>query len=174
MMPSEFLFNKCIEVVLVHEGGYQCNPNDLGNWTESNRTGQLKGTKYGICARYFPLLDIKNLTVAKARDIYHLHYWLPMNLDGILNELSALHIFDFGVNAGKRRAIRTAQNIVGVKADGICGRITTRAINEYNNFVEDYKNVRIQYYKSIAERDPQNKTFLKGWLNRVDNTHFNH
>lgn len=169
------LFNKCIEVVLVNEGGFTDHPNDLGNWTGPNRTGELKGTKYGICARYFPHLDIKNLTLDKARQIYFEKYWQPMGLDGIFYDLSALQIFDFGVNAGKGRAIRTAQNITGAKADGICGKETLNKINTYiYNFPESYKRVRILYYKSIAERDPKNKVFLKGWISRVENCHFDH
>lgn len=174
MLEQTALFKKCIEVILTNEGGYTNNPNDLGNWTEPNRTGILKGTKYGIAARFFPHLDIKNLTVEQARQIYFEKYWLPMSLDGIQYDFSALQIFDFGVNAGKGRAIRTAQNVVGVKADGICGKETRAAINTYINFINQYKSVRIEYYKSIADRDPKNKVFLKGWINRVENTHFNH
>lgn len=175
MLIQTDLFKRCIEVVLVNEGGFQNNPNDLGNWTGPNRTGELKGTKYGIAARFFPYLDIKNLTMAQARQIYYTKYWLPMELDGIINELAVLQMFDFGVNAGKGRAIRTAQNIVGVIADGYCGRITKEAINKYEyGFVNAYVNVRILYYRTIAERDPKNKIFLNGWINRVVNTHFDH
>lgn len=172
MIEQSALFKKIIPVIITNEGGYTDNPNDLGNWTEPNRTGILKGTKYGICARYFPYLDIKNLTMAQARQIYFEKYWLPMSLDGLLYDLSALQIFDFGVNAGKGRAVRTAQNIVGVKPDGLMGNITRQAINIYKDFVDEYKKVRILYYKSIVDRDPKNKVFLKGWLRRVDDTYF--
>lgn len=169
------LFNKCIDIILVNEGGFQNHPNDLGNWTGANRTGELKGTKYGIAARFFPNLDIKNLTINQAKDIYFWHYWSPMNLEGIEDELSALQIFDFGVNAGKGRAIRTAQKLVGAVVDGICGKQTTSLINLCKEgFAILYKRERILYYKHIAERDPKNSVFLNGWIRRVQDTHFNH
>ena len=44
-------FNNIIEVVLQHEGGYVNDPNDLGG-----------ETKYGITKRFYPDVDIKNLT----------------------------------------------------------------------------------------------------------------
>ena len=45
------------------EGGYQCDPDDKGNWTGGNvGVGLLKGTKYGISAASFSNVDIKNLT----------------------------------------------------------------------------------------------------------------
>jgi lysozyme family protein len=166
------LFNKCIDVVLQHEGGFQANENDIGNWVGGYKTGKLVGTKYGIAARYFPEEDIPNLTVDRAKYLYYVHYWAPMNLDGICREAAALEIFDFGVNAGRWLAIRKAQRLVGASADGVVGRNTKYAINNYQgDFVADYKNIRIEYYQHIAtKRD--NHVFLQGWLNRVDKTHF--
>jgi lysozyme family protein len=166
------LFNKCIDVVLQHEGGFQANENDLGNWVGGYKTGKLVGTKYGIAARFFPEEDIANLTIERAKYLYYVHYWTPMNLDGICREASALEVFDFGVNAGKRRAVRTAQKLCGVSQDGVVGPKTKYAINNYDgDFVKDYKHARRVYYEYIAtKRD--NHVFLQGWLNRVDKTHF--
>jgi lysozyme family protein len=48
------LFEKCITVVLLHEGGYVNNPSDYGG-----------ETKYGIAKRFFPQEDIKNLTIGE-------------------------------------------------------------------------------------------------------------
>jgi lysozyme family protein len=162
------LFNKCIQVVLQNEGGYQCDPDDLGNWTGPNRTGELRGTKYGIAARFFPKEDIKNLSKDRAMHLYYWHYWRPMNLEGLHNELSALHIFDMGVNAGKGRAIRMAQRLVGVKIDGVFGLQSTAAVNNFAEFVEEYKAERRAYYVTIAKG--KNAKFLNGWLNRVEKT----
>ena len=57
-------------------GGWTINPNDPGNWTGGRKgVGQLKGTKYGIAANTYPHLDIKNLTLAQADEIYIRDYW---------------------------------------------------------------------------------------------------
>jgi len=166
------LFNKCIEVVLLHEGGLSMSKSDLGNWVGGYKTGELKGTKYGIAARWFPDEDIINLTIDRAKTLYYLYYWLPMNLDGICRDASSLEIFDFGVNAGKGRAIRTAQQLVSTVKDGMMGPNTRSAINQYDgDFVADYKHARRVYYEYIAtKRD--NHVFLQGWLNRVNKTKF--
>ena len=172
MITQTELFKKCISVILISEGGFTLNPIDSGNWTGPNCTGELKGTKYGIAARFFPYLDIKNLTLNQARQIYFEKYYLPMNLEGIHDQFAILHIFDFGINAGKGIAIRTAQRIVGAKADGIMGKMTTEAINKFHNFSTAYIMKRKEYYVNLVNQKPQYKIFLKGWLNRVEKTKF--
>jgi lysozyme family protein len=161
------LFNNCVSIVLKNEGGFQANPSDWGNWVN----GKLIGTKFGIAARYFPDVDIVNLTEEQAKEIYYKWYWLKMNLEGIQDELSVLHIFDMGVNAGRKRSIQIAQEIVRVKKDGICGDITKNAINGYWGFKDEFITARIDYYKKIA-KVRNNNIFLNGWINRVSKCYF--
>lgn len=156
------LFNRCIEVILRNEGGYVNHRNDPGG-----------ETNFGIAKKFFPDEDIKNLTVERAKEIYFERYWLPMHLDGIINEESVLQIFDFGVNAGRSRAIKLAQEIVGIEKDGLCGQKTRDAINNFKyDFLSEYKELRKEYYYNLAYKKSAMKVFLKGWLNRVDKTHF--
>ena len=54
-------FNEIIEKVLEHEGGYVNDPKDLGG-----------ETKYGITKRFYPDIDIKNLTIEQAKEIIEL------------------------------------------------------------------------------------------------------
>lgn len=45
------MFNKFLERVIEHEGGYTDNPKDPGNWTGGEvGKGELKGSKYGLSA----------------------------------------------------------------------------------------------------------------------------
>ena len=156
------LFNKCVDVVLSHEGGYVNHPSDPGG-----------ETNFGICKKYFPDEDIKNMTVERAKELYYLKYWLPMNLFGIEDEMAVLHIFDHGVNAGRYTAIRMAQRIAGVKEDGLCGPITRAGVNGYRgNFVKMYMEARKTYYNDLVERKPELNIFLRGWINRVNRTKF--
>lgn len=165
-------FEKCIAVILKHEGGFQSNPNDAGNWVGGYKTGKLVGTKYGIAAKFFPDEDIINLTVDRAKYLYYTKYWLPLNLFGIYDAAKVLEIFDFSVNAGKGNGTRTAQRIVNVKVDGVIGPVSTYYINEFDDFVLSYKEARIRYYMDLVRRKPSYKIFLKGWINRVENNHF--
>ena len=157
-MKADFL--KCVDVVLKAEGGYVNHPSDPGG-----------ETKYGICKRNYPNLDIKNLTIEEAYEIYFQDYWKPMALFGI-NDLSAvLEIFDMGVNAGIRTAIKMAQRLVKSYPDGIMGPVTRSKINEYENFTGDYKERRRRFYRVLANKKPELSVFLRGWLNRVNNCH---
>ncbi len=152
-------FDICIPVILRHEGGYVNNPNDPGG-----------ETKYGISKRAFPQVDIKALTVERAKEIYRRHYWERMNLEGIEDLELALHVFDHGVNAGPKTAIRILQRIARVKVDGLIGPCTLRAVN-LSHLKDGYEKARIEYYIKIAVKRPRLKIFLKGWINRVGTTH---
>ena len=154
------IFERCISVILKSEGGYVNNPNDLGG-----------ETKYGICKRYFPNEDIKNLTIERAKELYFSYYWFPMNLTGIVNDAAILEIFDMGVNSGKGNAIRIAQRLVGTDPDGKLGNITKTAINNTVDFLPKYKQARLEYYARIAG-NRNNHVFIQGWINRVLKTHF--
>ena len=145
------LFDRCIEVILRNEGGYVNDPDDPGG-----------ETKYGISHRAFPELDIKHLTIEEAKEIYYDHYWLPL-LEGLEDVNAALQIFDMGVNAGLKRAVRIAQKCSGAYEDGIMGVATTIAINATENFVDKYQVARIKFYGSL----PGAGKYLKGWTKRV-------
>lgn len=166
------LFEKCMDVVFTHEGGFQKHPADSGNWVGGYKTGTLVGTNYGIAAKYFPDVDIVNLDKEGARAIYHKSFWLPMNLEGILVHMAVLHIYDMGVNAGRSRSIKMAQRICKVEQDGKVGPITTAAINETPGFVDKFIKARISYYKGLVKRKKSYEVFLTGWLHRVDTTIF--
>ena len=146
-------FDRLIPVILKNEGGYVNDPNDLGG-----------ETNYGISKRRYPDLDIVNLTRDEAIEIYRRDYWLP-EFDEIEDDNAALHIFDMCVNAGQYRAVRLAQKVAHAYEDGLMGPATVRAINNSVGFVDHYKGARIRFYQNL-----NNPHFLKGWINRVNNT----
>lgn len=70
------------EFVRRWEGGYSDSPEDHGNWTGGRKgVGELKGTKFGISAGSYPHLDIRNLTMQQADDIYRRDYWQASGAD---------------------------------------------------------------------------------------------
>ena len=149
-------FDKFITIIFNNEGFLSDNKNDKGGVT-----------KYGISKAAYPNLDIAHLTIEHAKEIYLTDYYLPMKIDRIENELLALHVFDFGVNAGITRAIKYLQKTAVVGADGVIGEKTLTAVNS-QDLAQKFIETRKQYYKTIATG--RNTVFLKGWLNRVDNT----
>lgn len=71
-VDSEANWQRAYPFVLNMEGGFSTDPNDKGNYTPS---GEFKGTKFGISARSYPHLDIRNLTREQALEIYKRDYW---------------------------------------------------------------------------------------------------
>ena len=156
------MFDKAIEVILAHEGGYVHNENDPGG-----------ETKYGISKRSYPELNIYQLTRNHAKAIYKQDYWQPLRLYMIDNANICLELFDMRVNAGISRAVKMAQKLAGTTEDGIIGGITANAINSYEgDFVRDYKHARIIFYEYLAKNKSSLKIFLGGWKNRVNNNYF--
>lgn len=149
-------YNKVISIILEHEGGYVNNPNDPGG-----------ETKYGISKKSYPNLDIKSLTSEQAKQIYYNDFWVPLKLDNIESERLRLHLFDFAVNAGKSKAIKTLQDVLGRLETGKMENDTIRAANlSTKNVPKLYAEERIAYYKRLAKA--RGDQFLKGWLKRVD------
>jgi len=80
--PHGDTWQRSREFVRRWEGGYTDDPNDHGNWTGGRQgQGELKGTKYGISAASYPHLDIRNLTMQQADDIYFRDYWQTSGAD---------------------------------------------------------------------------------------------
>jgi len=154
-------FNRQVEIIFRHEGGYVNDPNDPGG-----------ETKFGISKRSYPGLDIKNLSKEKAKEIYWNDFYQKMKIGHIADEDISLQMFDFGVNAGGN-AVKTMQKVLGLKQDGVIGNDTLNTVNSYpdqaklhNLFVD----ARVQYYKTLAEKRPASTKYLDGWLNRVFST----
>jgi lysozyme family protein len=150
------VFKKAFEKVLEFEGGYVNDKKDIGG-----------ETKYGISKKAFPNVDIKNLTLNEAKEIYKKVYWDKIKGDEINNQKIAEIIFDTAINMGAYFAIKSAQKILNVKQDGIIGAITLNALNNVNEevFTKDYKLSRIAKYVDIAKGDKIK--FLRGWIKRT-------
>ena len=123
-------WNKAIKFVLDHEGGLSENKNDPGGTTN-----------WGISQRAYPSLDIKNLTIEQAKEIYKKDYWDKLNCDTIPSPMDIIH-FDTAVNMGIKRAL---------------------SFSAVSNTWQDYLFLRIEFYTKLAGA----KHYLRGWTRRV-------
>ena len=112
-----------------HEGGYVNASTDRGGPTKYGITHTTLARHRGVAS--VTAAQVKALTLAEAEEIYRKSYWgqsggdvLPVGLD--------YAAFDFGVNSGPSRAVRTLQQVVGVAADGKIGPKTLAAVNAYS------------------------------------------
>lgn len=161
MSSFETTFNRTIG----HEGKFQANPKDRGNWTSGKEgVGELKGTKWGLAAMTYPHLDIANITLEQAKEIYFNDWWLKLKMDCWPNVMK-YQIFDAAFNHGTGRANQFLQFAARVKDDGVIGPKTITAVNmtDPNDLVLRFLAKRLRYFtevKTWAE-------FSRGWSLRV-------
>lgn len=161
---AEENWQKCLEAILHHEGGYVNHPKDPGGETNLGVTKRVYeewgGTK-----------DMKDLEVEDVEPIYKKNYWDRVRAESLPSGLD-LCVFDFGVNAGTGRAAKYLQTMIGTTADGGIGPNTLKALSNYvesegvEQTIRNYQAARQEYYESLSTFE----TFGKGWTRRVDET----
>ena len=152
-------FNEIIEKVLEHEGGYVNDPNDRGG-----------ETNFGITKKFYPDVDIKNLTKEQAKHIYHTDYWRRGKCDEIPSRLRHIY-FDMLVNFGKRGAVKVLQKAANAKnkdkidVDGGLGPATLKAIQ--NLELERVRAYRVLRFANLVIKKPEQERFWFGWFRRA-------
>lgn len=102
-------------------------------------------------------------------EFYQKKFWDKMRLNEIRSQNTAEEMFVFGVNAGIRNAVMLAQRVVGVSDDGIIGKDTIAALNEYDSdkFSKEYDVEEIKYYERLVAKNEKFERYLNGWRNRA-------
>lgn len=157
-------FDKAFERLIGHEGVFDDNAKDRGNWTTGIvGSGELRGTKYGIAAHAYPQLDIRNLTLAEAKTLYMRDYWSTVEAHAALR----FQLFDAAVNHGKGNAIRLLQRAVGVADDGHWGPVSQRALDalSLDDQLMRFIAHRLLFWASLSTFE----TFGRGWTRRGAN-----
>lgn len=149
-------FDPAITLVLKHEGGYVNDPHDPGG-----------ETNYGIAKRSHPDVDIRNLTVDQAKDIYHDQYWSPIQGDDINDQAVANNLLDAAVNTGVRTASKQIQKLAGAKEDGRIGPKSLKAINKTPDLNIRLAMKRVRFYTELARRNSARRRYLVGWITRA-------
>jgi lysozyme family protein len=152
-------FDCIIKFVLDAEGGYTDDPVDPGG-----------ETNYGIDKRSHPDVNIKELTIEEAKDIYFTEYWVKFNCEQYDKPVGEVY-FDCCVNTGAKQSNKFLQRAVGTEPDGIVGPKTLAAIYGADAYKLAFKVIdqRQIFYENLAANRPPLKKFLKGWANRNDN-----
>lgn len=171
-------FETAYQIVAGHEGGYQNNPNDSGNY---NSLGQLVGTNWGISAPVYESFvgypptqsDMQTMSISTAKAIYKQRFWDVIKGDQINNQSVATILFDGRVNHGSFGVV-LMQRILGVEDDGVVGPITLSAINSANPqwLFNEYKQAREDFYNYLVNQDPTQIVFLNGWLARINSFNY--
>lgn len=122
------------------------------------------------------------------KNFYFIRFYNKL-YDSILDSSLAFKLFDFGVNAGVRKAVKILQRTINsnvknyyngnkpLKVDGIYGDCTHKKLNNllaYQNSLDERYNNELQIYNEYVERIEKFYKSLwnffrfgKGWLNRL-------
>ena len=157
-------FDKCLEMLLHHEGGYVNDSRDSGGMTN---LGVTKRVYDKWIDRESTEQEMRDLTPDDVAPIYKKNYWdrvkgdlLPSGLDWAC--------FDWAVNSGSGRPAKAVQRAVGATVDGAIGKQTVGLIMEKDpEFIIDYVyTVRKSFYESLDDY----KHFGRGWSRRNKET----
>lgn len=142
------------------EGGYVNNKNDKGGRTN-------RGVTEDVFLKYFPEEDIRELTFCQFWEISK-QYWDRWNADEIENQSIAEFLVDFTYHSGVY-GITIPQGILMVKQDGIVGEKTLKALSKVDKewFFNEVLRQREDFLRRIVRRNPSQKVFLNGWMNRL-------
>ena len=157
------------------EGGYVNNALDRGGETYA-----------GIARRFWPNVSIwPTIDAIKAKapiktnakfpsleptvTKFYEDMWLKNSFDKIVSQPIVDIFFDWFVNSGSA-AISGVQKIVKVPITRKLDAATLAAINKENatELNNKIKQERIDFYNRIVARDPSQKVFINGWMNRIN------
>lgn len=146
MVINNELFFKALAFVGTVEGGYVNHPLDRGGATNKGIT-QATYDKWNR-AHCLAQKDVKYISENEAQLIYYQYYWCEAGCNNYSPKFAVL-CFDTAVNHGVGRVKQFLE------------------ASEYK-YPDKFLEARRSFYKRIVEKNPNQKVFLKGWMNRVD------
>ena len=157
-------FEKCLAMLLKHEGGFVNHPQDPGGMTNLGVTKKVYEAWVG---REVTEQEMRDLTAEDVAPIYKANYWdavkgdeLPAGVDWAC--------FDWCVNSGRKRPSKALQRAVGATPDGAIGPATLAKVEEASpkSIVLGIHDDRQAFYENLRTFD----TFGKGWTRRNKET----
>ena len=154
-------FQKALDAVLHHEGGFVNHPKDPGGMTNLGCTKRVWEEWVG-----HPVDEkaMRALTPEDVAPLYKKKYWDAVRGDDLPDGVDYI-VFDTAINSGPGRAIKFLQGCVGVDMDGALGPKTMAAVRaaDPKQLVDDYAKRRLSFLQDL----PTWGTFGKGWSRRV-------
>jgi lysozyme family protein len=162
-MPIEF--KDALKFVLKWEGGFTNHPNDYGGATNKGVT-QKRYDEYRASKKH-PLVSVKFIFDYEVQEIYDSYYWQPVRAKWLKAPLG-LVMFDTAVNFGPAGAIRRLQKALNLKITGNWTQEISDVIHtcDPEKVALEICNLRKAWRYYRAKKEPSQKAFLQGWLNR--------
>ena len=157
-------FERSLEMLLHHKGGFVNHPKDPGGATN---LGVTKAVYEKWVGREVSIEDMKELTHEDVAPIYKKNYWDRLKGDDLPSGLD-FAAFDWGVNSGTGRPAKVIQRYVTAAQDGAIGNQTLGLIAENNP--ADIIQYLYQQRQKFYERLKTFETFGRGWTRRNQET----
>jgi lysozyme family protein len=157
-------FEKCLALLLAHEGGFVHHSQDPGGRTNLGVTQRVweEWTGHEVDEK-----QMRALTPELVAPLYKRKYWDACRADELLDGVDYA-VFDVAVNSGVGRAVKLLQQSVGATPDGGFGSITMaltkKAEQDPAQLIKLYCAKRLEFLKSLRTYE----TFGKGWQRRVE------
>jgi len=165
-----------------NEGYYANDPADSGGETwrgisrynfpawsgwaiiDSYKTGGKFASAKAANVALKPVVALEEKVIA----FYKSSQWDTIRADEIQNQSIANFLADWGVNAGMSVPAKHVQRLLGLTVDGKIGPATLAAINGTSgaDLFRKLQADREQFYHDVVAAHPDNKKFLKTWLER--------
>lgn len=163
-----------IQDILRREGGYVDHPADRGGATKYGVTIETYSEWLG---REASKAEVKAITKVTAAAIFKERYFEGPKIDRLPADIQPF-MFDAAINHGGRRAIKFLQSVCKASGwpsgpiDGIAGPVTIRAAENASESMGEWLlaalvEERRMFYRLIVDRDPYQRVFFSGWMNRV-------
>lgn len=162
---------KLVPIVKKWEGGFSTDATDMGNGPSGCTNSGITLTTF---RKYYGSMktcsDLRKMTNEQWSYIFKKGYWDKWKADEIESQAIANLLVDWYWNSGSW-AIKYSQQVIGVVADGIVGKKTIAAVNgtsDKKGLFDKLWARRKKHYEDIVKRNPSQKKFLKGWMNRLN------
>jgi len=156
-------FEKCLELLLKHEGGFVNDSRDNGGMTNLGVT--IKTWEEWV-GHPVSEKEMRSLTPLMVAPLYKRKYWDACRADELISGLDYC-VFDVSVNSGVGRAIKLLQQTVGATPDGGYGSITAALVKEAEKDPEKVISLfcarRLEFLQSLKSFP----VFGKGWSRRT-------
>lgn len=154
-------FDRALQLVLVHEGGFSNHPDDPGGAT-------MKGVTLETFRRHFgadkTVTDLRHITQEQLARVYRLGYWDKCRCDQLPTGIDYA-VFDLAVNSGPGRAAKFLQAAVGAEQDGVIGPNTIDKVgsNAQPSIINSICDQRLAFLRGLRTFS----VFGVGWTKRV-------
>jgi lysozyme family protein len=154
-------FDRCLALVLAHEGGFVNHPQDPGGATN---LGVTKAVWQEWRGRPVTTAEMRRLKPIDVEPLYRRRFWdrvrgddLPLGVDYC--------VFDAAVNSGPGRAAKWLQEVLGVPQDGAVGLVTLGAARDFPKaeLIRRYCQERLELLQGLRTFS----VFGRGWSARV-------